>query len=61
LKQHKGKKRRRFERVLAFGQYVMKIQNMLSEYPENVEVKELPKFNAVGKKRTKCWKNWCYV
>jgi hypothetical protein len=29
-----------------FGQYVSEIQNTL-EYPENVTVNELPKFNAV--------------
>jgi hypothetical protein len=42
----KRKKRRRFERILAFGQYVSENSKYASEYPENVSVKELPKFNG---------------
>jgi hypothetical protein len=47
-------KRRRFERILAFGQYVSEDSKYAAEYPENVEVKELPRFNVVGKKKLKC-------
>jgi hypothetical protein len=32
-----------------------------SEYPENVEVKELPRFNAVGKRRIKCLKKQVFM
>jgi isopenicillin N synthase-like dioxygenase len=32
-----------------FGQYVSEGSKYAGEYPDNVEVKELPKFNAVGK------------
>ena len=32
-----------------FGQYVDKDSKYAAEYPENVEVEELPKFNKVGK------------
>jgi hypothetical protein len=32
-----------------FGQYVSEDSKYASEYPENVEVKELPRFNAVGR------------
>jgi hypothetical protein len=32
-----------------FGQYVGENSKYASEYPENVVVKELPRFNAVGK------------
>jgi hypothetical protein len=34
---------------LAFGQYVSADSKYAAEYPENVEVKELPCFNVVGK------------
>jgi hypothetical protein len=43
-----SKKRRRFEGVLAFGQYVSEDSKYASEYPENVEVKELPVLMCVG-------------
>jgi hypothetical protein len=49
-----------FERVLAFGQYVEN-SKYASEYPENVEVKEVTCFNAVGKRRIKCLKTGVYV
>jgi hypothetical protein len=29
--------------------------------PENVVVKELPRFNAVGKRLTKCWKKLAFM
>jgi hypothetical protein len=44
----KGRKEGDLKEFWHFGQYVAKIQNMF-EYPENVVVKELPRFNAVGK------------
>jgi hypothetical protein len=34
--EHKRKKRRRFERILAFLQYVSENSKYASEYPENV-------------------------
>jgi hypothetical protein len=37
-----------------FGQYVSEDSKYAAEYPENVEVKELPCFNVVEKKPTKC-------
>jgi hypothetical protein len=49
FKEHKGQKRGRFERVLAFWSVCDENSKYASEYPENVEVKELPSFNAVGK------------
>jgi hypothetical protein len=45
-----SKKRRRFERILAFGQYVSEDSKYASEYPENVEVKEVTCFNVCRKK-----------
>lgn len=32
-----------------FGQYVSEVSKYAGEYPDNVEVEELPKFNTVGK------------
>ena len=39
-----------------FGQYVSEGSKWAGEYPENVEVSELPQFNEVGKKPIKCLK-----
>ena len=36
-----------------FGQYVDKDSKYAAEYPDNVEVKELPRFNAAGKEAYK--------
>jgi hypothetical protein len=41
---------------LAFGQYVGENSKYVSN--ENVVVKELPRFNAVGRKLTNAGKNW---
>jgi hypothetical protein len=49
-------KRGRLKRVLHFGQYVGENSKYASEYPENVVVKELPRFNAVGKRLTNAGK-----
>jgi hypothetical protein len=43
----KGRKEGDLKEFWHFGQYVEKIQNM--QNTENVVVKELPRFNAVGK------------
>ncbi|WP_306350158.1 isopenicillin N synthase family dioxygenase [Flavobacterium sp. '19STA2R22 D10 B1'] len=49
-KEHaKGKKEGDLKEFWHFGQYVENNDELLAEYPENVEVKELPKFNTVGK------------
>jgi len=49
-KEHaKGRKEGDLKEFWHFGQYVDKDSKYASEYPENVEVKELPHFNAVGK------------
>ncbi|GGI57454.1 isopenicillin N synthase family dioxygenase [Winogradskyella haliclonae] len=46
----KGKKEGDLKEFWHFGQYVEDDEERRKEYPENVEVKELPKFNEVGKK-----------
>ncbi|HMI06098.1 MAG TPA: 2OG-Fe(II) oxygenase family protein, partial [Flavobacterium sp.] len=49
-KEHaKGKKEGDLKEFWHFGQYVGKDSKYASEYPDNVEVKELPRFNEVGK------------
>ena len=49
-KEHaKGKKEGDLKEFWHFGQYVDKGSKYASEYPDNVEVKELPRFNEVGK------------
>ena len=49
-KEHaKGRKEGDLKEFWHFGQYVDKDSKYASEYPENVEVKELPRFNVVGK------------
>ncbi len=49
-KEHaKGKKEGDLKEFWHFGQYVNKNSKYASEYPDNVEVKELPRFNEVGK------------
>ena len=45
----KGKKEGDLKEFWHFGQYVEDDIERRKEYPENVEVSELPKFNAVGK------------
>ena len=45
----KGKKEGDLKEFWHFGQYVEDDKERRKEYPENVEVNELPKFNAVGK------------
>ncbi len=46
----KGKKEGDLKEFWHFGQYVEDDEERKKEYPENVEVKEVPEFNAVGKK-----------
>ncbi|SHH61599.1 isopenicillin N synthase family dioxygenase [Winogradskyella jejuensis] len=46
----KGKKEGDLKEFWHFGQYVEDDEERRKEYPENVEVKELPKFNEIGKK-----------
>lgn len=49
-KEHaKGRKEGDLKEFWHFGQYVEKDSKYASIYPENVEVKELPRFNIVGK------------
>jgi isopenicillin N synthase-like dioxygenase len=49
-KEHaKGKKEGDLKEFWHFGQYVDKDSKYAAEYPENVEVKELPRFNIIGK------------
>ena len=49
-KEHaKGRKEGDLKEFWHFGQYVEKDSKYASEYPDNVEVTELPKFNIVGK------------
>ena len=49
-KEHaKGRKEGDLKEFWHFGQYVSENSKYASEYPENVEVKELPRFNVVGK------------
>ncbi|MFC0605623.1 isopenicillin N synthase family dioxygenase [Winogradskyella pulchriflava] len=45
----KGKKEGDLKEFWHFGQYVEDDEKRRKEYPENVEVKELPEFNKVGK------------
>ncbi|NNE31444.1 MAG: isopenicillin N synthase family oxygenase [Winogradskyella sp.] len=45
----KGKKEGDLKEFWHFGQYVEDDEERRKEYPENVEVKELPNFNTVGK------------
>ncbi|WP_111682565.1 isopenicillin N synthase family dioxygenase [Winogradskyella tangerina] len=45
----KGKKEGDLKEFWHFGQYVEDDEERRKEYPENVEVKELPEFNEVGK------------
>jgi len=45
----KGKKEGDLKEFWHFGQYVENDPKLEAEYPKNVEVKELPKFNEVGK------------
>ncbi|WP_016988814.1 isopenicillin N synthase family dioxygenase [Flavobacterium sp. ACAM 123] len=45
----KGRKEGDLKEFWHFGQYVGENSKYASEYPENVEVEELPRFNAVGK------------
>ena len=45
----KGKKEGDLKEFWHFGQYVEDDEERKKEYPENVEVKELPEFNKVGK------------
>jgi isopenicillin N synthase-like dioxygenase len=49
-KEHaKGKKEGDLKEFWHFGQYVDQDSKYALEYPDNLEVKELPRFNAVGK------------
>ncbi|AXG74713.1 isopenicillin N synthase family oxygenase [Flavobacterium arcticum] len=49
-KEHaKGRKEGDLKEFWHFGQYLPEGSKYAKEYPENVEVKELPKFNDVGK------------
>lgn len=53
-KEHaKGRKEGDLKEFWHFGQYLEPGSNYESEYPENVEVKELPEFNAVGEEAYK--------
>tara|TARA_R110002020_G_scaffold21009_6_gene71378 strand:+ start:35655 stop:36605 length:951 start_codon:yes stop_codon:yes gene_type:complete len=53
-KEHaKGKKEGDLKEFWHFGQYVVDDPALEEEYPDNVIVKELPKFNAVGKEAYK--------
>ncbi|HRN46370.1 MAG TPA: 2OG-Fe(II) oxygenase family protein, partial [Flavobacterium sp.] len=45
----KGRKEGDLKEFWHFGQYVPADSKYEAEYPENVKVKELPRFNAVGK------------
>jgi isopenicillin N synthase-like dioxygenase len=45
----KGKKEGDLKEFWHFGQYVENNPKLAEEYPDNVEVKELPEFNKVGK------------
>ncbi len=49
-KEHaKGKKEGDLKEFWHFGQYVDANSKYANEYPENIEVKELPRFNIIGK------------
>ncbi|MDC6351461.1 2-oxoglutarate and iron-dependent oxygenase domain-containing protein [Zeaxanthinibacter sp. PT1] len=53
-KEHaKGKKEGDLKEFWHFGQYVENDPKLEEEYPDNVEVKELPDFNEVGKETYK--------
>lgn len=53
-KEHaKGRKEGDLKEFWHFGQYVQNDPKLETEYPKNVEVKELPKFNEVGKEAYK--------
>ncbi|NNF19794.1 MAG: isopenicillin N synthase family oxygenase [Flavobacteriaceae bacterium] len=53
-KEHaKGKKEGDLKEFWHFGQYVENNPKLEEEYPDNVEVKELPDFNEVGKETYK--------
>lgn len=53
-KEHaKGRKEGDLKEFWHFGQYVSDNQKLAEEYPDNVIVKELPKFNAVGEETYK--------
>jgi len=53
-KEHaKGRKEGDLKEFWHFGQYVEEDPKLQAEYPENVTVKELPEFNAVGKETYK--------
>ncbi|MFS4491805.1 isopenicillin N synthase family dioxygenase [Maribacter sp. 2308TA10-17] len=53
-KEHaKGRKEGDLKEFWHFGQYVEDNPKLEVEYPENVNVKELPKFNAIGKETYK--------
>jgi isopenicillin N synthase-like dioxygenase len=53
-KEHaKGKKEGDLKEFWHFGQYVENDPELEAEYPKNVEVNELPKFNVVGKETYK--------
>ena len=53
-KEHaKGRKVGDLKEFWHFGQYVENNDRLASEYPDNVEVKELPDFNEVGKETYK--------
>ena len=53
-KEHaKGRKEGDLKEFWHFGQYVEGDPKLLEEYPLNVEVKELPRFNIVGKQAYK--------
>ncbi len=49
----KGKKEGDLKEFWHFGQYVENDPELEAEYPKNVEVNELPKFNVVGKETYK--------
>lgn len=49
----KGKKVADLKEFWHFGQYVEDNPKLKAEYPDNVEVEELPKFNEVGKEAYK--------
>ncbi|NNK88076.1 MAG: 2-oxoglutarate and iron-dependent oxygenase domain-containing protein, partial [Flavobacteriaceae bacterium] len=49
----KGKKEGDLKEFWHFGQYVENDPELEAEYPKNIEVKELPEFNAVGKEAYK--------
>lgn len=49
----KGKKEGDLKEFWHFGQYVEDDEDRRKEYPENIEVNELPRFNTVGKEAYK--------